>query len=94
MPISCPASATIRVSSGNVSIEWPGMNQVVLSSCLLEQIEQPRGADLAGEEPARDVVRRVLAAVGAEPAGDGVDVDAVGAENLLGHRFLLLFDGT
>ena len=31
MPISCPASATMRVSSGKVSIEWPGMNHVVVS---------------------------------------------------------------
>src|SRR5690349_10967385 len=31
MPISCPASATIFVCSGKVSIECPGMNQVVLS---------------------------------------------------------------
>src|SRR6478609_934335 len=30
MPISCPASATAFISMGNVSIEWPGINQVVL----------------------------------------------------------------
>src|SRR3954469_24739781 len=30
MPISCPASATAFISAGNVSIEWPGINQVVL----------------------------------------------------------------
>ena len=30
IPISWPASAIIRHSSGNVSREWPGMNQVVL----------------------------------------------------------------
>src|SRR4051812_38085395 len=30
MPISCPASATAFISAGNVSIEWPGMNHVVL----------------------------------------------------------------
>ena len=29
MPISCPASTTIFVCSGKVSIEWPGMNHVV-----------------------------------------------------------------
>ena len=40
-------------------------------------------ADLAGEQAARDVAGRVLAAVGAEPAGDGIDVDAEGAEDLL-----------
>src|SRR6266550_3957529 len=31
MPISCPASATAFIWSGKVSIEWPGMNQVVLT---------------------------------------------------------------
>src|SRR3954469_16313990 len=31
MPISCPASATAFISAGNVSIEWPGINQVVLT---------------------------------------------------------------
>src|ERR1700732_3903061 len=30
MPISCPESATACICSGNVSIEWPGMNHVVL----------------------------------------------------------------
>src|SRR5215212_4935648 len=28
-PISCPASATICICRGKVSMEWPGMNQVV-----------------------------------------------------------------
>ena len=30
MPISWPAEATAFISSGKVSIEWPGMNHVVL----------------------------------------------------------------
>ena len=30
MPISWPALATAFMSSGKVSIEWPGINQVVL----------------------------------------------------------------
>src|SRR5437764_13845528 len=30
MPISCPPSATAFISAGNVSIEWPGINHVVL----------------------------------------------------------------
>jgi len=30
IPISWPASAIMRHSSGNVSREWPGMNHVVL----------------------------------------------------------------
>ena len=29
-PISCPADAIIFVSSGKVSIEWPGINQLAL----------------------------------------------------------------
>src|SRR5690606_806781 len=41
--------------------------------------------DLAREHAAADVARAVLAAVRAEPAGDRIDVDAVGAQNLLGH---------
>ncbi len=34
IPTSWPASTTIFVSSGNVSIECPGMNQVVFMSYL------------------------------------------------------------
>ncbi len=30
MPTSWPASATACICSGKVSMEWPGMNQVVL----------------------------------------------------------------
>ena len=52
-----------------------------------EHLEQPRAADLAGEQAARDVVGRILAAVAAEPACDGIDVDAEAAENFLGHRW-------
>ena len=47
------------------------------------RLEQPRAADFAGEQAARDIARGVLAAVGAEPAGNGVDVDAEGAEYFL-----------
>ena len=64
-------------ASGKVSIEWPGMNQVVLMPHLLEQPQQARRADLAGEHAARDVAGQVLAAVGPEPARHRVDVDAV-----------------
>ena len=51
----------------------------------VEELEQARRADLAGEEAPRDVVGGVLAAVGAEPACHRVDVDAVRAEDLLRH---------
>ena len=81
-----PASATAFICSGNVSIECPGTNQVVLMSVALEQLEQPRRADLAGEHAARDVDGRVLAAIRAEPARDRVDVDPERDEDLLGHR--------
>ena len=87
MPISWPASATAFICLGKVSIEWPGMNQVVLMPKPLEQLEQPRAADLAGEQAARNVVRRILAAIAAQPARDGIDVDAEAAQNFLGHRW-------
>ncbi len=50
-----------------------------------EHPQQPRGADFPREQAAGDVVGRVLAAVRAEPAGHGVDIDAEPAQNLLGH---------
>ena len=62
------------------------MNQVVFRSYLSNSFSRRRRADLAGEDAARDVVGRVLAAVGAQPPGDRVDVDADHAEDLLGHR--------
>ena len=42
MPISWPASTTIFVSSGNVSIECPGMNQVVFRSYLSNSFSRRR----------------------------------------------------
>ena len=52
------------------------MNQVVFRPYFSNSFSRRRRPDLAREQAARDVVGRVLAAVGAEPAGDGVDVDA------------------
>src|SRR4029077_8852112 len=49
----------------------------------IEQLHQPRHADFAGEQAARNIAGRVLAAIRAEPAGDSIDIDAEGAENLL-----------
>src|SRR4029077_13634797 len=49
---------------------------------LVEELDQPRDADLAGKEPARDVARRILAAIGAEPSGDRIDINAEGTEDL------------
>ena len=63
------------------------MNQVVLMPSRLEHPEQPRAADLAGEQAARNVVRRILAAIAAQPARYGIDVDAEAAQNFLGHRW-------
>src|SRR5215467_4637548 len=51
----------------------------------LKQLEQTQAADLTGKQAARDVVRRVLAAIGAEPAGYGIHIDAEAAEDFLGH---------
>src|SRR5690348_2334664 len=57
------------------------------------QAQQPWGAHLAGEKAARNIKRRILAAVGAEPARDRVDIDAEAAENLFirgsAHGYLL-----
>ena len=50
-----------------------------------EQLEQARRADLAGEQPAGDVVGRILAPVGAEPPGHRVHIDAEPAQNILRH---------
>ena len=59
----------------------------------LVQAQQPWGAHLSGEKAARNIERRILAAVGAEPARDRVDVDAEAAENLFirggAHGYLL-----
>ena len=54
----------------------PGRVDVVLG----EELEEAAHADGAGEEAARYVGGRVLAAVAAQPAGDGVDVDGDAAE--------------
>src|SRR5436190_22515871 len=42
MPISWPASTTSLVSSGNVSIEWPGMNHVVFRPYLANNLRRRR----------------------------------------------------
>lgn len=50
---------------------------------FFEELEEAANTDGAGPETARDIAGGVLTAVGAEPAGDGINVDAVGAENAL-----------
>src|SRR5207302_1977895 len=84
----------IQVSAGvddHLRLLGEGLDRVAgdepgrLQALTLEQLQEARRPDLAGEEAARDVVGRVLAAVRAEPAGDGVDVDADRAQNFLGH---------
>jgi len=42
----------------------------------LEQLQQARRADLPREDAAPDVVRGILAAVRAKPAGNCIDIDA------------------
>jgi len=54
-----------------VSGDEPGSLDLV----LVEHLEQAADADGASEEAAGDVRGAVLAAVAAEPAGYGVDVD-------------------
>ena len=62
------------------------MNQLVLISQPLEELQQAGRAHLAGEQAPGDVVGGVLAAVGSQPAAHGVQVDADGAQNLfVGH---------
>ena len=46
-----------------------------------KQLEHSLGAKSAGVEATRDVARGILAAVGAQPAGDGVQVDAIADSN-------------
>lgn len=66
-----------------VTGDEPGGAQVVAA----EQLEQARHPDLTGEQAAADVVGGVLPAVGAEPAGDGVNVDAERADDFfVSHR--------
>ena len=52
-----------------------------------KQLQQARAADLAGKEAARDIVRRIFASIGSEPAGNRIDVDAEAAEDFLGNEF-------
>ena len=56
-----------------------------LDSQAVEQLDQARAADLAGEHAARDVVRRISAAVGADPTGHGVHVDTKPTQDFLSH---------
>jgi hypothetical protein len=57
-----------------------------LDAKATEQPQQARTADLSGEQPARDVVGGVLSAVGSEPSGDRVDVDAKSAQDFFRHH--------
>jgi hypothetical protein len=72
-----------------VSGNEPGGFDVV----FFEELEEAADPDGAGPETARDVAGGVLAAVGAEPAGDSVNVDAVGAEDALDVLVSKIFRG-
>src|SRR6476619_5755300 len=56
-----------------------------LELVLVEQFQEPRHAHLAGEHPALDVGGRILAAIGAEPTRDRIDVHAKATKNLFRH---------
>ena len=73
-----------REGLDRVAGDEPRRLQVV----AVEELQEARRSDLAGEEPAGDVVGRVLASVRPEPAGHRVDVDPVRDEDLLGHSRL------
>ena len=63
-----------------------------LEIVFLEQPEQAGNADLAGEDAALDVRGRIRAAIGADPACDGIDVRPERADDfLLGHFQLPFF---
>ena len=62
-----------------------------LDAKALEQIDQPWRADFAGEHPAGDVVRRIFAAVGTQPARNRIHVYTERTQDLFGHCFLLSF---
>src|SRR5215208_6428956 len=68
-----------------VARDEPGGAETV----FIEHLEQPGASDLAGEETARYVARRVLTAIRSQPASHGVHVDAEGAKDLLRHVLLL-----
>src|SRR5918995_1185334 len=51
MPTSCPASTTSAVSSGNVSIECPGMNQVVRRPYLSNSFSSRRDPTSPAKTP-------------------------------------------
>jgi hypothetical protein len=52
---------------------------------LVEQFQEPGYAHLAGEHPALDVRGRILAAIGAEPTRDRIDVHAKATKDLFRH---------
>src|SRR4051794_39438961 len=54
MPISWPASTTIFVCSGKVSIEWPGMNHVVLRPCRSKSFKR-RGMPISPAKRPREM---------------------------------------
>src|SRR4051812_38200128 len=67
----------------------PGDEPGGLDAEALEQVDQTRHADFAGEQSARNIVRRIFSAIGPEPAGDRIHVYTESAQNLFGHLFLL-----
>jgi hypothetical protein len=52
---------------------------------LVEQLQEPRHAYLAGEHLALDVGGRILAAIGAEPTRDRIDVHAKATKDPFRH---------
>jgi hypothetical protein len=56
-----------------------------LDAKATEQLQQARTADLSGKKTARNIVGGILAAIGAEPSGDGVDINAKTAQDLPRH---------
>lgn len=61
-----------------------------LHIALLEEVQEPQRPDLSGEQTPRDVVRRVFAPVGAEPARHRINVHTKGTEYLFLRQLLPL----
>lgn len=80
MPSIPDHGAFLRKRLERVAGNEPGGFDVV----FFKELKKAANTDGAGPETARDIAGGVLTAVGAEPAGDSVNVDAVGAEDALG----------
>ena len=64
-------------------MEWPGNEPTGLDVQPFKEFQQPGRSHFPGEQAPGNIVRRVLPAVGTQPAANGVQVNPKGAQNLL-----------